>query len=133
MTTRSSLHDRYRSDSIETMTPGRMVVALYDRLLLDLERAQVAIAKHDRAAAHDALMHAQEIVALLHDSLDVSSWVGGAALASIYEYLSQQLIAANVAKDAAIIATCAEVITPLRDSWREIAAISPAVNPQRVE
>lgn len=125
MTTSAVLRDRYRSDAVETMSPGRLIVALYDRLLLDLARAVNAIEGGDPTAAHGALLHAQDIVSELHDSLDVGKWAAGAQLAALYEFVLRELVAANIAKDAARVESCAEVVLPLRDAWSEAAGITP--------
>jgi flagellar protein FliS len=125
MTTSALLRDRYRSDAVETMSPGRLIVALYDRLVLDLTRAVTAIDENDLTGAHGALLHAQDIVSELHDSLDVSKWAAGAQLAAVYEFVLRELVACNVAKDSARVASCAGIIRPLRDAWREAAGIAP--------
>ena len=39
------LRAAYVSNSIDTMSPARMIVALYDRLIVDLERAEQAIVR----------------------------------------------------------------------------------------
>lgn len=123
MTSTTALYGRYRSDAVETMSPGRLVVALYDRLLLDLERAVGAIADDDVTASHSALVHAQEIVSELHDSLDVEIWSAGTHLAAIYQFLLAELVAANVEKDAARVVTCHELVQPLRDAWSQAAGV----------
>src|SRR4051812_48958720 len=117
------LRSKYVNDAVETMSPGRQIVALYDRLVLDLDRAIDAIAKRDLPAAHDGLVHAQAILAELHDSLDVGQWAGGQALRDLYGFVRTELVAANVDKDAARVQACREVVTPLRDAWREAAGI----------
>ena len=38
MATFESARNKYVSDSVTTMSPGQLIVALYDRILLDLER-----------------------------------------------------------------------------------------------
>jgi flagellar protein FliS len=124
MPTSTMLRSRYVTDSVQTMSPGRLVVALYDRALLDLERAETAIETHDVGGAHDALVHAQEIVFELLHSLDTKRWPGGAQLAALYEYVLDELIAANVHKDARRTHDCARILTPLRDAWREAAGIA---------
>ena len=123
MTTSAALRDRYRTDAVETMSPARLVVALYDRLVLDLERALAAIAQADFGAIHASLVHAQEIVTELHDALDVAVWPAGAQLVELYRYVHGELVAANVGKDAARVSGCRDIVTPLRDAWREAAGI----------
>jgi len=56
------LRAAYVSNSVDTMSPSHMIVALYDRLAVDLDRAQQAITAADPATAHECLLHAQSIV-----------------------------------------------------------------------
>jgi flagellar protein FliS len=123
MPTSTMLRSRYVTDSVETMSPARLLVALYDRLVLDLDRAETAIESGDVAAAHLALVHAQEIVVELLNTLDIDAWAAGAQLASVYQFLIEQLINANVHKDAATVADCKAVVEPLRDAWRLAAGV----------
>jgi flagellar secretion chaperone FliS len=51
----------------------------------------------------------------------VSQWDGGPGLQSLYTWLLERLVAANVSKDAAIVVECREVVEPLRDAWHEAA------------
>jgi flagellar protein FliS len=124
------LRNRYVSDAVETMSPGRLIVALYDRLSLDLERAETAIGGRDIAGAHHALVHAQEILWSLLGSLDPSRWTPAAGLAELYRFLINELITANVRKDAEKVVTCRELIEPLRDAWRQAAGIVGPSAPQ---
>jgi flagellar secretion chaperone FliS len=123
MPTSTMLRSRYVTDSIETMSPARLLLALYDRLVLDLDRGEAAIQVGDIAGAHVSLVHAQEIVAELLNTLDVDVWSAGAQLASVYQFVIEQLITANVQKDAGIVAECRMVVAPLRDAWREAAGV----------
>ena len=129
MPTSTMLRSRYVSDSVETMSPARLLVALYDRLALDLDRAAAAIGANDIAGAHNALVHAQDIVSELLNTLDFDAWPAGVHLASVYEYVIEQLITANVHKDGTIVAECREIIEPLRDAWRQAAGVVGAGTP----
>jgi flagellar protein FliS len=121
----TALRAAYVSNSVETMSPGRMVVALYDRLVVDLERAEQAIAAADAATAHDCLLHAQSIVSELHDSLDVEQWPAGRRLKDVYVFLLFELVTANVEKDGTRVAACRTLVLPLRDAWYEAVGIVP--------
>jgi flagellar protein FliS len=120
------LRFKYVNDAVDTMSPGRQIVALYDRLLLDLDRAIAAIERHDLPHAHDALVHAQAIVTQLYDSLDVAQWPAARTLAEIYAFAHGELVTANVGKDSAKIAACRDLLSPLRDAWREAAGLTPS-------
>jgi flagellar protein FliS len=118
------LRSRYVTDNVETMSPGRLVVALYDRLMLDFERAERAIDAHEIVNAHDALVHAQDIVFALLTNLNTAIWSAGPQLAAVYHYLLEELVRANVSKDASYVQACAVMVAPLRDAWREAAGIA---------
>jgi flagellar protein FliS len=118
----AALRARYLGDQITTASPQRLLVMLYDRLALDLERAEHALADGDRAGADEQLQHAQEIVLELQASLRVEIWDGGPRLAALYAWLLAELVRANVKGNARIVADCRKIVEPLRDAWREAAA-----------
>jgi flagellar secretion chaperone FliS len=113
---------RYVSDSVATATPERLLCMLYDRLVRDVTMAEAAITARNRSGASEQLLHAQDIIAELRSTLDVSVWSGAPALASLYDYLYSELIAANVAQDAAKVAACKAHIVPLQQAWHAAAA-----------
>ncbi|MDQ1521887.1 MAG: flagellar secretion chaperone FliS [Actinomycetota bacterium] len=120
------LRAAYVSSSIDTMSPARMIVALYDRLTVDLERAEQAMYAADPAAAHACLIHAQSIVSELHDTLDAELWPAARKLKDIYVFLLFELVGANVDKDPVRVATSRALVVPLRDAWTEAAGIVPS-------
>jgi flagellar protein FliS len=120
------LRDRYLQDSISTASPAKLLVMLYDRLILDLAQGEEAIRAGELEVAHEKLSHSQEIVMELRVSLDVEAWSGAPGLASLYGFLLVELIGANVAKDADRVAVCRTLVEPLRDAWREAAAAAVA-------
>jgi len=122
---RTMLRAAYVSNSVDTMSPARMIVAIYERLVVDLERAEQAIVATDPATAHECLLHAQAIVSELHDSLDSGPWPAARALKDIYVFLLFELVGANVDKDAARVAACRLLVVPLRDAWRDASGIVP--------
>jgi flagellar protein FliS len=119
--TTPSLRTRYLADSVSTASPARLLLMLYDRMILDLERAEAALREQDRPTASDRLHSAQAIIMELRTSLDVKAWDGAPALAALYGYLLTELIGANVRGDADRTATCRQLLEPLRDAWREAA------------
>ncbi len=111
---------RYREEAILSASPQRLVTMLYDRLVLDVERAEAAQRTGDWESANAALQHAQQIVAELTGSL-APDWEGSASLRSIYGYLTRTLIGANIGRDAERTRECLEILVPLRDAWHEAA------------
>lgn len=124
--TSPQLRDRYLQDSINTASPAKLLLMLYDRLVLDLMQAEEALGNGDHEAAYERITHAQEIVIELRTSLDVDAWSGAPALANLYTFLLTELIGANVGRDADRVASCRTLVEPLRDAWREAAAAAVA-------
>lgn len=112
---------RYREADLGSMSPEKMVVALYERLCRDLEDARVAFAAGDRPTANNAVTHAQAIITELRNALDHQ--VGGeiaANLESLYEFTFQELLSVLVDTDPVHLENCIRVLTPLLDSWRQV-------------
>jgi flagellar protein FliS len=118
----ASLRARYVGATVTTASPERLLVMLYDRLALDLDRAQTALAARDRQEAGEQLQHAQEIVLELLSSLKVDAWDGGPRLAALYKWLLSEMVAANVKADVNRVRSCLQVVEPLRDAWHQAAA-----------
>jgi flagellar secretion chaperone FliS len=109
---------RYVQNTVTTASPGRLLVMLYDRLALDLARAGEALEAGDRTRAHPQLLHAQDIVTELHNSLDHSvGWDGSKSLAALYSWLSSELVNVNMFGDLTRLRGCQQVVEPLRESW----------------
>jgi flagellar secretion chaperone FliS len=122
----ASLRARYMGDTVATASPQQLLVMLYDRLALDLERAEEALVAGNKEVSHAQLLHAQEIVLELRASLQVDLWEGGPRLAALYTWVLGELMKANLKGDVRRVRDCRSVVEPLRDAWRE-AALSLAV------
>jgi flagellar protein FliS len=129
--TSPALRARYLNDSVSTASPGRLLVMLYERLVLDLTKAETALGLGEREDASGHLMHAQDIVIELRASLDMDVWDGAVGLAKIYGYLLSELVAANVKADAARVAACRQLIEPLLDAWRQAATAAAETTARR--
>lgn len=116
----------YMDASIATASPARLLVMLYERLVLDVQRGLDAQQRGDLQETHRQLTHAQDIVMELHSSLRTDGFKGAQDLAALYGYLHRQLVLANMRKDAAITAECLQIVTDLCDTWRQAALESAA-------
>ncbi|HZL02148.1 MAG TPA: flagellar export chaperone FliS [Cellulomonas sp.] len=112
----------YLAATVATATPSRLLVMLYDRLALDVDRAEAALRNGDNGAASIQLVHAQDIVSELLSSLDVGTWDGAPGLQSIYTYLLTELVETNMTADPERARACQAIIAPLHDAWRGAAA-----------
>ncbi len=124
---------RFLADAVATASPAKLLTMLYDRLVLDLSRAERAQAAGDRSTANAQLIHAQDVVSELQRSLEASggTWAGAPGLLGLYTFLQSELVEANITGDAARTASCRGLVEPLRDAWHEAArtAGAPAAAP----
>lgn len=115
---------QYLEQQVASASPERLVTMLYDRLLVDIDRAHAAQDAADWVAAGRHLTHAQQIVSELSASL-TDVWDGADDLRSVYTYLTGRLIAANVTHDPAATLESRDLVAPLRDAWHQAAAQAP--------
>jgi flagellar protein FliS len=122
-----ALRNQYNRDAILSATPARLLTMLYDRLLLDLGRAERAQESENWGVASENLLHAQAIVAELSSSLKLDAWDGAAALFNLYSFISTTLVEANVQRDAERTRSCITLLEPLREAWHDAAGqLAPA-------
>ncbi|MBU1588540.1 MAG: flagellar export chaperone FliS [Actinobacteria bacterium] len=114
---------QYNQDAILSASPGRLLTMLFDRLMLDLQRAEAAQSEQDWNRASGYLIHAQDIVAELAGTLDVERWDGGQNLLAIYLFSSTKLVSANVEHSIERTREVIAIMEPLRQTWHEAAAI----------
>lgn len=114
--------DTYLAATVDTATPSQLLVMLYQRLTVDLERAADALRRGEPSQAHEPLLHAQDIVLELNASLKIDAWDGAAGLASLYAYLHSELVKANTAKDLPVTEFCLHLASTLRDTWLAAAS-----------
>jgi flagellar protein FliS len=112
----------YNRDSVMSASPARLLTMLYDRLLLDLQRAETAqvASTWDTASTH--LLHAQEIVAHLMATLKPELWDGGPGLLALYQFVTKSLQGANIYRDVQRTRECIALLEPLRQAWHQAAA-----------
>jgi flagellar protein FliS len=116
----------YNRDAVLSASPARLLTMLYDRLLLDLRRAEAAQGAESWDVASQNLLHAQDIVTELASSLKPELWEGGSNLLAIYQYVGRSLVSANIRRDAERTRECIALLEPLRAAWHEAAAEAPA-------
>jgi flagellar secretion chaperone FliS len=116
----------YNRDAVLSASPARLLTMLYDRLLLDLHRAEAAQESERWDVASENLVHAQAIVGELASSLRPEVWDGGDALLALYQFVTRSLVSANVQRNADRTRECIALLEPLRAAWHEAAAETSA-------
>ena len=121
MTSAAAARQQYARDAILSASPARLLTMLYDRLVLDLRRAEAAQQVSDWQAAHHQLLHAQEIVSELSATLRPGVWEGADGLRGLYDYVGTALVQANIHRDVARTREAITLLTPLQEAWHAAA------------
>ena len=111
----------YLDASIATASPARLLVMLFDRLVLDVQRGLEEQRSGNVEETHKHLTHAQDILLELASSLRPEEFKGGYDLAARYSFLHRQLVMANIRKDASITDEVLTLVTDLCETWRQAA------------
>jgi len=118
MSINAQVYANYRNSSIETASPGKLLLMLYNAAIKNLEDANRAIAAHDMERCHRMLVKTQEIIVEFMCTLNMEYEISGKLLA-LYEYMYRRLVEANLRKDTAIIDEVRGFLVELRDTWQE--------------
>jgi flagellar protein FliS len=113
--------DQYQARTIQTASPGQLVVMLYDGFLRFAGQAQEALDRGDIAAAATPLTKAQAIVTELRVTLDMSQGVIAENLASLYAYVTDRLTDGRLKKSPDEVEEARRVMSELRSAWAQIA------------
>lgn len=112
----TSAYDQYKQQSIVTLTPGEMIVKLYDEAIKRCNFSVKYLDDKDYEAANVCLKKAQDIVSYLNSSLDKNYSIS-AELSPLYDYIKSQLINANIKKDVQPVNDVLPLLKELRDAF----------------
>lgn len=116
----------YKHYQYHTATPAELTLMLYEGALKFLRQAKHMLETEQYPAAHDFLIKAQkiyyELMVTLKDGYDISE-----PLRLLYQYMIDNITAANIQKDAKMIEQLLPMAEEFVDMWRE--AMKKAKNP----
>ena len=125
----------YKAQSVQTASPGKLVLMLFDGYLRFTAAARKSFEVEDFTKKNEGinnnLIRAQNIVTELQSSLDMS--VPGdlpGTLYRLYDYVLHNLQQSNLKKDPKPIDDADKVISELREAWAEMLTQNPE-NPQQ--
>lgn len=120
MSVNAQMYASYKNSVVETASPGKLLLMLYNGAIRDLDSAIQKIDERDFAVAHQRLVRAQDIIVEFMCTLNMDYEISEKLLA-LYEYLHHRLVEANMRKDVEIINEVRGFLVELRDTWQEAA------------
>ena len=116
----------YKQTSIKTASQGNLILMLYDEGIRKIE-ASIKLIDVEKVPPssiekiNNNIIKAQEIITELMASLNTEK--GGqiaSNLMAIYSYFYQQLLQANIKKDAGILKDILGMMKDLRSAWQDV-------------
>lgn len=108
----------YKEQSISTMTPNELLLLLYDELVKNLMRCDLALDQKEYALLETAVDKAVAIIQYLDDTLD-DHYPISRELHKLYDYFGYQLARVKIGRNKKVLDEVRPMISDLRESFRQ--------------
>ncbi|MEK5214795.1 flagellar export chaperone FliS [Psychrobacillus sp. FSL H8-0487] len=116
-------YQAYQQNSVTQSTPGELTLMLYNGCLKFLNQAKKGIETKDIELKNTNIQKAQNILRELMITLDQTQTISQ-SMASLYEYMINRLIEANINNDASLVDEVYALTTEFRDTWKQVIQIN---------
>ena len=110
-------YQNYKQQSINSMTPGELLLLLYDELVKRSTLASLALDKQDWPAFEAALDRCTDIVNYLDDTLD-RQYPISQDLSRMYDYFTYELGRIKVGRNKKELDRLRPMLADMRDTFR---------------
>lgn len=111
-------YQQYQQNSIMTASPEELTLMLYNGAIKFINLGKYHIENKEIEKTNEALKRAQAIIMELNNTLDMKYEISN-NLRSIYTFILDKLIDANIRKDTNILDEVLPLIEEIRDTWKE--------------
>ena len=113
--------DSYKKSQVETADQLSLILMLYDRAILLLDKAEKEISEGKYEEKHHSLMKAHDIVFELIQSLDQDKGKEiAASLLILYDFVIREIMDADTNLNTKALDNAKGILTELRMSWKDI-------------
>lgn len=123
MMSTSKAYEAYQRNQVQTSSPGELTLMLYNGLVRFIKQAAISLEERNIEEAHTRILRAQDIVSELMVTLNMDYDISKQLL-SLYDYMKQTLIEANMRKDREKLAEAEDMAIQLRDTWAQALKLS---------
>ena len=109
-------YQQYKEQSVNSMTPGELLLLLYDELVKRATMASIALDKGDFPAFEAAIGRCADIVNYLDETLD-RQYPISRDLARMYEYFTYQLGRIRIGRNKKELEALRPMLADLRDAF----------------
>ncbi len=116
-------YQNYKTQAVNTMTPGEMLGLLYDELLKRLTRAELALEKKDYELFDQSMKRSVNIVHYLKNTLNYDYEISN-ELNRMYDFFLYEFSRISAGRNVKVILEVRPLIVELRDSFKEAQRLS---------
>ena len=109
----------YQNNKIKTASPAELTLMLYEGAIKFCNIAMSAMEEKDIEKSNQNIIKAEKIISYLRMTLDFNYPVAK-DFDSIYEYIYDMLVKANIKKDSTMLEESLEQLRGMRDTWKEV-------------
>lgn len=121
--TGNNAYAKYKEQSVNTATPEELTLMLYNGCIKFINLAEVFIDEKNIEKSNINIIKAQDIIRELNLTLNMDYEISN-NLRQLYTFVNERLLDANISKDKKALAEAKEIVTELRDTWKEAMALS---------
>jgi len=114
---------QYKVQSVTTMTPGEMVILLYDELIKRLKKAGILLEHKNFELFEKEAQRAEEIVIYFRNTLNKKYEIS-AELDRLYEFFQYQIIRLKAGRNKTIVDELLPLVTDMRNTFQEASHLA---------
>lgn len=109
-------YQQYKQQSVNSMTPGELLLLLYDELVKRSTLASISLEQKNYPVFEAAIQRCIDIVNYLDNTLD-RKYPISKDLSRMYEYFTYQLNRVKIGRNAKILAELRPMFAEMRDTF----------------
>ncbi|MBO5483692.1 MAG: flagellar export chaperone FliS [Lachnospiraceae bacterium] len=113
----------YQKNSVQTASPAKLTLMLYDGAIKFCNIALEAMEEGDIAKANNNIIKAEKIIVEFRATLDMKYPVAK-DFDVVYDYVYRRLVEANMKKDKEILEEALGHIKTMRETWKEVMRLN---------
>lgn len=117
---------QYQRNAVQTASPAKLTLMLYDGAVKFANMAIDALEEGNIEKAHNNIVKVQNIIVEFRSTLDMKYPVAK-DFDVVYDYIYRRLVEANMKKDKEIMEEALRHIKTMRDTWKEVMRLNNAV------
>ncbi|RKD32340.1 flagellar export chaperone FliS [Thermohalobacter berrensis] len=119
----NNAYQQYQQNSIMTASPEELTLMLYNGAIKFIKQGKIFIEQNNMEKANNSIIRAQDIISELNITLNMDYEISK-NLRSLYTFILDRLMQANIKKDISILDEVLPLIEELRDTWQEAMKIA---------